>query len=217
MDEIAPSIARPGVLAAAAAAAARIGAAVDLRDFRLAGGTALAWHLGHRVSEDLDFFAFEAHRLNTAGIGRLATELRLTDPAAQVRSGERTVHANIADCKVSFFELSGRWIEPAARVREGLDVASVLEIAAMKLVAVMTRCAKKDFFDIVAITDAGLGAREMYDAGEAMYPGFAGARAPLLRSLAYFDEAETDPDPVSLVGASWAVVKQRMRTIARDL
>ena len=53
---------------AAGDAAAVLGAAVDLARFRLAGGTALAWHLGHRLSEDLDFFTFDAktqrHRLD---------------------------------------------------------------------------------------------------------------------------------------------------------
>lgn len=216
MDEIAPSISRPGVLPAAAAAAARLGSTVDLDGFRLAGGTALAWHLGHRISEDLDFFTFDPHRLDATGADRLATQLRLVDPPARVlKASEQTVHGVLADCKVSFFELSARWIDPPVRVREGFDVASVLDVAAMKLVAVMTRCAKKDFFDIVAIEDAGISAREMYEAGTRMYPGFSVARSHLVRSLVYFDEAEADPDPLGFRRISWSAVKQRMRVIAR--
>jgi hypothetical protein len=123
----------------------------------------------------------------------------------------------VAGYKVSFFEVSARWITPPIRVREGFDLASVMDVAAMKLVAVMTRCAKKDFFDIVAIEDAGVSAREMYDAGSRMYPGFSDARSHLLRSLMYFDEAETGPDPLGARGISWGAVKQRMRVIARSL
>jgi hypothetical protein len=218
VDEIAPSISRPGVLPAAAAAAARLGPTVDLDGFRLAGGTALAWHLGHRISEDLDFFTFNPHRLDATGADRLATQLRLADSHARVlKVSEQTVHGVIADCKVSFFEVSAQWIAPPVRVREGFDLASVLDVAAMKLIAVMTRCTKKDFFDIVAIEDAGVSAREMYEAGSRMYPGFSDARSHLLRSLSYFDEAETDPDPLGFRGISWSAVKQRMRVIARSV
>ncbi len=218
MDEIAPSISRQGVLPAAAAAAARLGPTVDLDGFRLAGGTALAWHLGHRVSVDLDFFTFDPRRLDASGAERLAAQLLLSAPHARVlKADDQTVHGVVADCKVSFFAVSARWIAPPVRVREGFDLASVLDVAAMKLVAVMTRCTKKDFFDIVAIEDAGVSAREMYDAGSRMYPGFSEARSHLVRSLTYFDEAETDPDPLAFRGISWSAVEQRMRVIARSV
>lgn len=47
-----------------------------------------------------------------------------------------------------------------------------------------------------------------------MYPGFQKADEHLRRSLVYFDEAEADPDPISLNGPTWHGVKRRMGEMA---
>lgn len=208
------SLRRPGVTSAAAGAARILAASVDLEPFRLAGGTALAWHLGHRLSEDVDFFSFDSRAIHASGVARSIEAI--ADPGS-IHEDERTLHARIAGCSVSFFEIDGRWIDPPVRVVEGLSLATVLEVAAMKLVAVMTRCAKKDFYDLVAIDDHGITISRMVDAAQRMYAGFDAALPHLRRSLAYFDEAETDPDPVSTRGITWPEVKRRVTMIARDL
>jgi hypothetical protein len=204
---------RPGVAAAAACAAVTLGRSVDLQSFRLAGGTALAWHLGHRLSEDLDFFSFIPHAVDGPD---LAAALEPIADGGSIRSGDRTLHARVAGCSVSFFEVEGRWFDPPVSVCEGMALASVHEIAAMKLVAVMTRCAKKDFYDLVAIAEHGLSLPEMVDCGRRMYTGFAEALPHLRRSLGYFDEAESDPDPVSTTGATWPAVKRAVESLCRS-
>lgn len=206
------SLRRQGITEAAVAASVVLGRSLKLESFRLAGGTALAWHLGHRLSEDLDFFSFVPGSVDPP----LQTALETISDRGSVRAGERTLHARVAGCSVSFFEVDGRWFDPSHSVSEGLELASVREIAAMKLVAVMTRCAKKDFYDLAAITERGISLPEMIDCGRCMYEGFDAALPHLYRSLGYFDEAETDPDPVSTTGATWPVVKQKVERLRRD-
>jgi hypothetical protein len=87
----------------------------------------------------------------------------------------------------------------------------------MKLVAVMTRCAKKDFYDLVAIEDHGIALPQMVEAAYRMYVGFEAALPHLRRSIRYFEEAESDPDPVSTVGMTWAEVKRRVTLFSRTL
>ncbi len=212
------SIRRPGVHPAAADAAERLGRSIDLERFRLAGGTALAWHLGHRVSEDLDFFSFDAGALATEPAGSLATALQRVDPAnVPFRIGENTIHGTVGECRISLFQVDGTWLAPPVRVREGIGLANVSEVAAMKLVAVMTRCAKKDFYDLVAISEAGMTLAEMVECGRRMYAGFDQALGHLRRSLVYFDEAETDPDPITTTGQTWPAVKRSIEVLARGL
>jgi hypothetical protein len=86
----------------------------------------------------------------------------------------------------------------------------------MKLVAVMTRCAKKDFYDLVAIADYGISLPQMIDYGHRMYAGFGDALPHLRRALGYFDEAESDPDPVSTTRATWPAVKRRVESLRRE-
>lgn len=192
-----------------------LGSAVPLSAFRLAGGTALAWHLGHRISEDLDFFTFEPDAVSPAG--PVATALETVADAGSLRAAERTMHASVRGCRVSFFAVDGSWFDPAHQVSEGFGLASVREIAAMKLVAVMTRCAKKDFYDLVAISESGISLAEMVSCAERMYHGFAEALPHLRRALVYFEEAEDDPDPESLAPQTWPEVKRTMLSLARQL
>lgn len=116
----APSHRRPGVLPAAADAAALIGAAVDLNGFRLAEGTALAWHLAHRVSEDLDFFTFEPGVVTGTRMLALTLALaRVAQPGTIDDRIDRTVHARAGDCKLSFFQLAAAWQQAPIPCRKG--------------------------------------------------------------------------------------------------
>lgn len=103
---------------------------------------------------------------------RIADCLRTLDAAAGIDISEpQTIHAVVRGCKVSAFELPGRWLAEPVRVAEGIGLATVEEIAAMKLVAVSTRSAKKDFFDLHALAEHGYAAEHMFTALEQMYPG----------------------------------------------
>lgn len=210
------SLRRTGVaLPAAAAASVLGGASLPLSDFRLAGGTALAWHLGHRISDDLDFFAFSPTDLTPAGA--LAVASAAVADEGSLSFAERTLRMRVGGCHASFFMVRGRWIDPEQRVSEGFSLASVREIAAMKMVAVMTRCTKKDFFDLAVIADTGMSFREIVGYGCEMYGDFREGLPHLRRALVYFDEAEVGPDPKMLVPRTWASVKRDIARLAREI
>ena len=112
--------------------------------FYLAGGTALALQLGHRRSDDLDFFSptlWEEDRLEGIVLG-LGGRVLLSE--------ERTLHGIIHDFKVSFFYYPYKMVTPFVYLGD-LSLASVPEIGCMKAVAISQRAEKKDFFDIVEI------------------------------------------------------------------
>ena len=218
----------PGVAPHATAAARLIGRVVsgfNLHDFRLAGGTALAWYLGHRISDDLDFFTYTAQALddNTqARLGRVLTPI--SAPQSIDTSSPRTLHATLVtdagNCDVSFFELQdAAWGDPPERVREGFDVASLRDIGAMKLFAITGRCTKKDFFDLAALERHGLSIPELYAHARRMHPGLNDdlARQHVRRSLAYHLDAESDPDPRALDGTTWPDAKRVAIRGAHDI
>lgn len=206
-----PSIDRPAVSRPAVQLAGPLARACDLSEYRLAGGTALAWDLGHRRSDDLDFFTRTAGLLHPAEQERIAAALRALDPESEVDTSQpRTLHALVHGCKVSVFELPGRWLAEPVRTAEGIGLATVAEIAAMKLVAVSTRSAKKDFFDLHALAARRFTAERMFSALQEMYPGDIDLDVGyhVARALMDFTDAEMEPDSIVLDGTTWNEAKR---------
>ncbi|NJD38944.1 MAG: nucleotidyl transferase AbiEii/AbiGii toxin family protein [Geobacter sp.] len=167
--------------------------------FYLAGGTGLALQLGHRTSIDIDLFsqqAFNAERYASLLI-RLGGRV--------IQSEEGSVHGVAADIKVSFLYYPYPMLKPFQVVR-GLKVASIDDIAAMKVVAISQRGDKKDFFDLYEI----LKNVSPRDVKTLFLKKFGASRINcyhILKSLLYFDDAEQQPDPLSLNGTTWEQVK----------
>lgn len=218
MADTPPSFDRPAVSRPAAAGGVRLAAHLNLGPFRLAGGTALAWGLGHRRSDDLDFFTREPGGLALSVQERLGAQMRQLDPSGGLNLSERTIHATVTGCRVSFFEIEGRWVRPPVSTAEGLWLASVDDVAAMKMVAIQTRSAKKDFYDLHALKRHGYGAQRLYDLARAAMPAIDAEVAHLLvRCLVDFTDAELDPDPISLDNTTWDMARRSAEQVSKDL
>lgn len=89
----------------------------------------------------------------------------------------------------------------------------------MKLVAVSTRSAKKDFFDLHALAARGYTAERMFSALRGMYPGEVDLEVGdhVARALTDFSDADLDPDPVVLDGTTWKAARQSATRLAREL
>jgi len=140
------------------------------REFVLYGGTALALHLGHRTSVDFDFFgdrAFEPARLASALPFLAGATITQQEPNALSVSVDRG-----GPVKVSFFGLPalGRLIAPLIAPDNGVQVASLLDLAGTKAAIVQQRAEAKDYLDIDALLNdrridlpaALVSARESY-------------------------------------------------------
>lgn len=96
--------------------------------------------------------------------------------------------------------------ESVARL-DGVTLVSLPDLAAMKLNAIANRGSKKDFFDLTEFLDQ-LPLQRMIGFFERKYP--ATDPFTVIRSLAWFEDAEMEPDPVSLRGVTWDRVKARV-------
>lgn len=166
--------------------------------FRLIGGTALALQIGHRTSIDLDFMGnrpIEPFELEHAlrEYGSLSVQNRGRQIQTYVLEG---IH-------VDFLTYEFPWIEPPVEA-EGLRLAGCREIAAMKLAAITNRGTRKDFIDLAFLL-------KRFDLDRMI--GFYRQKFPdfdlfaLLKSLAYFEDAETDPMPKMLCPYDWPSAK----------
>jgi hypothetical protein len=158
--------------------------------FVLYGGTAIALRLGHRTSEDFDFFTErELHKEALSEAFPFITR----STVLQDRSNSFTVQVPFGRfenhyVKVSFFgSISfGRVGEPGITSDGVLQVASLDDLMANKVKVILQRVSAKDYIDIAALLSAGVAldrglaaAREMF--GNAFQPSES------LRAMTYFE------------------------------
>jgi hypothetical protein len=172
--------------------------------FYLAGGTALALQLGHRRS--VDFAWFRENPIDDPL--RLAAGLRTSAFRFETDRVEKgTLHGRAGGVRVSFLEYGYPLLRPPREV-EGLRLAALEDIAAMKLAAVAQRGSKKDFVDVFALgRHFGLG--DML----AFYGKKYGVEdvGHVLVALAYFDDADRERTPMLLKRQSWPAIKTAIR------
>lgn len=176
-------------------------------EFYLAGGTALALQLGHRRSVDFDFFVEGEFRPRD-----VALRLRALGRFEPWTEAANTLHGLLDGIRVSFLGYRYPLLEPL--VQEGcLRLASARDIACMKLSAVASRAAKKDFIDLFFLSKLiPLGEMLRDYHAKDVIEGLGDYQ--LLKSLTYFSEAENDPAPQMLVPAVWDEVKAALTAAA---
>lgn len=183
--------------------------------FYLAGGTAAALNLGHRVSIDLDFFGPDPFDPDV-----LAGALADTGRLILDRIAPDTLLGEWNEMKLSFFRYRYPLVSDPV-VALGVRIAHLHDIAAMKLDAVSRRGTKRDFVDLYFIAQAGISLSEALQWYEQKFAGLHVNLVHVVKSLAYFADAELDPSPLMLVDFSWDEAKhffeQEATTLLRTL
>jgi len=183
----------------------------SLQGWTLAGGTGLALQLGHRRSEDFDFF-------RTAGmeIGPLQDALAAITPCETLQSEERTLTVLAGSVKMSFFQVPDPLLfdsTPYAFFR----VADPRDIALMKLLAVTNWGNRKDFVDLYTILREGPVLKDYLEWLPRKFGEGRLSDTQVLLSLTWFDDAEAEPMPEMLEPFSWEECKAFFEREARAL
>jgi hypothetical protein len=172
-----------------------------LKGWVLAGGTGLAFRLGHRVSEDLDFF-----RTDLEDVRVLHEVLARQGPYETLQEDLHTLTVMIHKTKLSFFRICDPFLFPATAHRF-FAVADLRDIALMKLAAISGRGSRKDFIDLFLILRDRPTLKEYFDWLPRKYGADRINTYHILKSLTYFDDAEAEPLPRMRVPFQWAECK----------
>ena len=122
-------------------------------DFVLVGGTALSLQLGHRTSVDIDLFTANGYgSMNLEEIkNALSTSFPYTNRLDLLTERNLGYMVHIGNSETENVKLdlfyTEDFIEPIVR-HDGLRLASLQDIAAMKMQAIVNHKRKKDFWDI---------------------------------------------------------------------
>lgn len=174
----------------------------------LAGGTALALQLGHRQSEDLDWFTAE-----TLDPGQLLADTQAMGfPLTVVQNDVGTFLAMVGSVKLSVFRYRYPMLD-AFVVSDGAKLAGLRDLAAMKLAAVMARATMRDYVDIhQLLLGKHLTLPAMLEAFQAKYPATDPSGA--LRALTFFDDVIGEM-PIMLTKTTWKGVTADLARIAQ--
>jgi len=168
----------------------------------LAGGMALALQLGHRISIDLDFFTQEAFDEK-----RLSLELSKNSEFSEDGKSWRTVWGKIGDTKFSIFYYKYPLLEETVDY-EGINIAGLKDIAAMKIHALEDRGTKRDFVDAFFLSRE-FSLDEILVFYDKKYRCLDEHLYSILRSLDYFADAESDEKDLKMIKkVSWEEVKK---------
>jgi hypothetical protein len=156
--------------------------------FVLYGGTAVALHLGHRVSVDFDFF-----RYAPLDKSELETAFSFLSKATAIQEDPNTLEVSVpmpsGPVKVSFFGglAIGRVNKPLQTKDSMLLVASLEDLLATKLKVILQRAEAKDYRDIAAMLSAGTALERGLGAFVKMY----GENAAIpLKAIGYFKDGD---------------------------
>jgi hypothetical protein len=170
--------------------------------FYLAGGTALCLRLGHRRSIDLDLFC-DAEFEPEATLRELRTK---GVEAQNVRTKPSTLWFDLEGVPASLMRFPYSLMAGPDICCE-VPVASLLDIAAMKVEAVASRGARKDFYDLYFICQNLQGLPAVVDAFKTRFASAHPDVLHRLKALTYFDDAEVEPEPILLKPVPWGTVR----------
>jgi hypothetical protein len=180
-------------------------------DFILYGGTGLALQLGHRISEDFDFFSsssFDAERLRS----RLPffRDLNPSDPDVWVHRKRDNLEAFVnrgGVVKVAFFgglDTLRRVEDPRQAAGSRVQVASLADLAGMKMRVIQVRATWKDYVDIHTLVSHGIDLPTGLAAAKAIDRSFDPAIS--VRALQFYGDGTLNrvPAPMQRDLIRWA-------------
>jgi hypothetical protein len=177
-------------------------------DAYLGGGTAIAVHLGHRISRDLDFFFHH----DSVDLDDLVRRLSAAGPFAIIERSPGTLNGLFSATKVQFLHADEgrpqRLLEQPQET-DGLRVAGLSDLIAMKLKVVGDRGELRDYFDLMTIEQrtgrtADEGLALFVERFQPEYP--QQAINHILLGPGYFDDVDPDdalPVPRSDIVDYW--------------
>jgi Nucleotidyl transferase AbiEii toxin, Type IV TA system len=168
----------------------------------LAGGTSLALQLGHRFSEDLDFFRIREFDVDLL-INKLAD---ISDIQIQTRTSD-TLHVLLDGLRISFLHSEVPLLFPGTRYR-GMVLADPRDIAVMKLIAIGGRGSRKDFVDLYFVMQGGISIEEILQLTQQRFLRVDYNEYHLLKSLSWFEDAEAEPMPEMIRHINWEEVRK---------
>jgi hypothetical protein len=178
----------------------RVSQKEEFSPFRLVGGTALSLYLGHRISIDADFFTekpFDKKLIESYLVEIFPSAIKVSETTYGFTWVYENVKMDLYDWKVPF-------INPPFE-ESSMRLASIEDIAAYKLEAIVGRKTEKDFRDVAELL-SHFSFSQLLEFYRKKYP-YSDLKV-VLENLAGFNHVPQEPDIVLFKEQSWFQVQQ---------
>lgn len=186
-------------------------------NFRLVGGTALSLQIGHRESIDIDLFSDADY--GTINFEEIEAFLRATFNHVNSLNVPPALGKSyfIGDDEVNTIKLdifyTDSFIQPFVE-EDGIRMATIEEIIAMKVDVIQRGGRKKDFWDLHDLLDS-YSINQMIELHEKRYP-YDHNEELIIKNFTLFDQADDDFDPVCFKGKYWEFIKEDFEEIINN-
>ena len=136
-----------------------------LSNFVLVGGSALALHIKHRKSEDLDFFTYDRNKFDIKKIETLLKDFR---EFQIVNISDEQVDCIIDGVKVTFFDAKWGFLKPKSIKR--FNLANLEQLAIMKTNVLFLRAKYRDYYDMYFLAK-NFGIKKIYELAKDVIEG----------------------------------------------
>lgn len=181
------------------------------KNFYLAGGTGAALQLKHRISLDLDFFTKKD--IDTKA---LIQKIKTLGKFSIEKETENTLIGVFNGTRVSFLKYDYPLLFDPKQIKE-INVADLRDIGCMKIDAISSRGTKRDFVDLFFICREAISLKNLLSLFKRKYKSVNYNMMHILKSLAYFEDAENNPMPRMTAPVSWQEIKNFFKKEIRKI
>ena len=188
-----------------------------IKEFCLGGGTSVSLQLGLRNSYDFDFFT--PNHFNVEELEQILKENFSNVQVIQKYERKSTLDVYINNIKVSFLEYSHQEIENSLALEgfNNIKLFSLIDLAAMKCIAIIQRGTKKDFFDLYFLIEhLSLTPEIIIKILKKKFQNEEVLKS-LIFSIGFFDDAEEEELPQTYVTYSWERIKNFFMQLQQKL
>ena len=155
-----------------------------LDKYVLVGGSALAMHLCHRKSEDLDFFTYE----NSFDKKEIYDLLKNFEQKEILNETNEQIDLLLDGVKVTFFNANWSFLKPSKI--DKFNLASLESIAAMKVNVLFLRAKFRDYYDLYFLVKKVMSIKKVYECSLDVLDGINFKLFAV--ALVYVDDIEDD-------------------------
>ena len=172
-------------------------------DYILVGGTALALQIGHRNSIDIDLFGSKEID------GLIFKSFFKSKEISLIQESKNILVLKVDNIKIDFVNYKYPLLDDISTI-DNIRLASLKDIAAMKLSAIAGRGSKKDFVDLYYLLNY-FTLEQMITFYNTKYND--GSEFLVRKSLTYFEDADSEPMPRMMNDITWEDIKSHISKI----